>query len=179
MGGRDEHIVLVLDHARNESWSEALRLDVKLAEHGLYPTPSHNLDRVSVGTCHEEGHRAYGMHQLGAELFLCEYNLRDVDVYCSTEGRGDVGVADRNPLVLGEDTRERGLASGAVMSNICHAGPDGRRRTHHGVAGDAVANLFSLNAIFKLLNRMLTKVASDNMWGELEVDGWGCCPTNN
>ena len=69
VGGWDECIVPVLDHARCESFREPLCRRVEVAQHDVPAPPTHEADRVCVNTCHEEGHGAAGPHQSRADVF--------------------------------------------------------------------------------------------------------------
>ena len=69
VGGWDECIVPVLDHARCESFREPLFRRVEVAQHDVPAPPTHEADRVCVNTCHEEGHGAAGPHQSRADVF--------------------------------------------------------------------------------------------------------------
>ena len=62
VGGWDERIVTVLDHARLEPLCEFLCLRLESAQHNVAAPPTHEADCVCVDSFHEEGHGAAGPH---------------------------------------------------------------------------------------------------------------------
>ena len=62
MGGWDERVVPVLDHAQCKSVCDCLCRRVDVAQHDVAALPTHKVDRVRVETFHEGGHGAAGPH---------------------------------------------------------------------------------------------------------------------
>ena len=62
VGGWDERVVPVPDHARFKFFRECLCRRVEVAQHDVAAPPTHEADRVRVNTCHEEGHGAASPH---------------------------------------------------------------------------------------------------------------------
>ena len=66
----------------------------KSEEHYVTPPPPQQPDRFGVDLCHEEGNRADGAHQLGAEFSGCEPGLWTCYLNGSAQGLHDVDAED-------------------------------------------------------------------------------------
>ena len=116
MGGWDERIVPVLEHAKCESFRERLCRRVEVAQHDVAEPPTHEADRVCVDTCHEEGHGAAVLHRLCADVFWRESHLGSYESVCGAQRCGDLRTADCGPCSSIENGDEVCVWGGAVLS---------------------------------------------------------------
>ena len=116
MGGWDERVVPVLDHARCKSFRECLRRRVEVAQHDVAAPPTHEADRVHVDMCHEEGHGAAGPHRSCADVFWRESHLGSHESGCGTQCCGDFGTAVGGSSSSVENGGKVRVWGGAVLS---------------------------------------------------------------
>ena len=116
VGGWDERVVPMLDHARGQSFRECLRRRVEVAQHDVAAPPTHEADCVRVDTCHEEGHGAAGSHRSCADVFWRESHLGNHGGGCGAQRRGDFGTADGGPSCPVENGGKVCVWGGAVLS---------------------------------------------------------------
>ena len=116
MGGWDERIVTVLDHARCKSFRECLRRLVELAQHDIAAPPTHKVDRVRVDMCHELGHGAAGSHRSCNDVFWGESHLGTHDSGYGAQHHGDFGTTDGGPSCSVENGGKVCVWGGAVLS---------------------------------------------------------------
>ena len=115
MGGWDERIVPILDHAPCESFHERLCRCVEVAQHDVAAPPNHEADRVRVNTCHEEGHGAVGPHRLRADVFWRESYLGSHEGGCGAQRCSDLCTADCGPCSSVENGGKVRVWGGAVL----------------------------------------------------------------
>ena len=116
MGGWDERIVPVLDHARCESLRERLCRRVEVAQHDVAAPPTHEADCVCVDTCHEEVHGAAGPHRSHTDVLWRESHLESHESGCGMQRCGDLSTADCGPCGSVENGDEVRVWGGSVLS---------------------------------------------------------------
>ena len=75
VGGRDNHIVPVLDHAQCQTYYEGLCCHVKVAQHDVATPPPHKPDCVYVDSGKTERHGDSSLHGTCANIFGLETNF--------------------------------------------------------------------------------------------------------
>ena len=116
VGGWDERIVPVLDHARCESFRECLCRRVEVAQHDVAAPPNHEADRVCINTFHEKVHGAAGPHRSRADIFWRESHLGSHESGCGGYHCGDLRTADCGPCSSVENGGKVRVWVGTVLS---------------------------------------------------------------
>ena len=132
MGGQDEQIFPILDHAYCQTWREGLCGLVAVEKNYIAVPYPHKYYYVSVEYLQEQCHGTSWFYWARTDLGWLETDLCAKNLDILPERLGDIHASDSRPLPIFEYCRQCHAAAGAVLSYMCNMSTDWLQRTHPG-----------------------------------------------